>query len=197
MIGGADLLVSALWYWGYTLNGTDPTTYVTPRTIIYITWPLAALSFAFSYLMFFGLPDYYRQIPPYVPNFFRTLGRRKLVIWFFIAEVLRDYWLTPQYGRNWQYLWQASDVHKWAIVIMIAVFFIGVWGVFLGILIREFEKMEAKVNVLTRAGYSKIHSWLLPVFAVGLGCPRWCQMYWGVSGLGLYVPWAGSAGPYV
>jgi alpha-1,3-glucan synthase len=45
--------------------------------------------------------------------------------------------------------------------------------------------------------YSKVHSWLLPVFAVGLGAPRWCQMWWGTSGMGLYIPWGGVAGPYM
>ncbi|KAK4686309.1 hypothetical protein P7C73_g3822, partial [Tremellales sp. Uapishka_1] len=191
--GLQQIWVSALWYWGYTLNGTDPTSYVVPRTIIYIVWPLAAVSLLFSYLMFWGVPDYYRQvsrklwivltvkIPPYVPNFFKTLARRKLVIWFFIAEILKDYWLSGPYGRNWQFLWAGAGVPAWATVIMIAIFFIGVWGLLLGILIK----------------YSKVHSWLLPVFAVGLGCPRWCQMFWAVSGLGLYIPWAGSAGPYV
>ena len=44
---------------------------------------------------------------------------------------------------------------------------------------------------------SKTHTWLLPVFAVGLGAPRWCQMLWGTSSLALYIPWAGSAGPYL
>jgi alpha-1,3-glucan synthase len=37
----------------------------------------------------------------------------------------------------------------------------------------------------------------MPVFAIGLGAPRWCQIWWGTSGMGLYVPWAGAAGPYV
>ena len=27
---------------------------------------------------------------------------------------------------------------------------------------------------------------------MGLGAPRWAQMLWGVSGIGLYVPWAGG-----
>lgn len=75
------------------------------------------------------------QIPPYVPNFFKTLIRRKLVIWFMVAEVLRDYWLSPVYGRSWQFLWAMADVPKWAIVIEIAVFFIGIWGLFMGLLI--------------------------------------------------------------
>ncbi len=47
------------------------------------------------------------------------------------------------------------------------------------------------------AEYAKVHAWLLPVFAVGLGAPRWCQMFWGISGLGLYVSWGGAAGPYI
>ena len=55
-------------------------------------------------------------------------------------------------------------------------------------------------HVLTEplvTGYSKVHSWLLPVFAVGLGAPRWCQMFWGTSGIALYIPWGGAAGPYM
>lgn len=44
---------------------------------------------------------------------------------------------------------------------------------------------------------SMTHTWLLPVFAVGLGAPRWCQMLWGTSSLALYIPWAGHAGPYL
>jgi len=34
-------------------------------------------------------------------------------------------------------LWAAADVPKWVIVVEIAVFFIGIWGLFMGILIRE------------------------------------------------------------
>ena len=116
-----------------------------------------------------------------MPNFFKTLFRRKLVIWFLISEVLRNYWLSGPYGRNWQFLWSLVNVPRWAVVVEIAIFFIGVWGLIMGLLIK----------------YSKVHSWLLPVFAVGLGCPRWCQMWWGTSGMGLYLPWGGAAGPYM
>ncbi len=51
------------------------------------------------------------------------------------------------------------------------------------------------IYILTE--FSKTHTWLLPVFAVGLGAPRWCQMLWGTSSLALYIPWAGDAGPYL
>ena len=60
--GLQQIWVSALWYWGYTLNGTDPNAYVTPRAIMYVVWPLAVVSLLFAYLLFFGLPDYYRQV---------------------------------------------------------------------------------------------------------------------------------------
>lgn len=40
------------------------------------------------------LPEYYRQVPPKVPNFIRTLFRRKIVVWFLASEILRDYWLS-------------------------------------------------------------------------------------------------------
>lgn len=179
--GLQQIWVSALWYWGAQLAGSDPSTYVAPTYVIYAVWPLAVMSLVFSYCMFWGLPDYYRQIPPYVPNFFKTLFRRKLVIWFMVAEVLRDYWLSAPYGRNWAYLWSNVQVPSWVIVILIAIFFVGIWGILMGLLIH----------------YSKVHSWLLPIFAIGLGCPRWCQMWWGVSGVGLYVPWGGVAGPYI
>jgi len=38
--------------------------------------------------------EYYRQTPPKVPHFLKTLFRRKLVLWFLASEILRDYWLS-------------------------------------------------------------------------------------------------------
>lgn len=31
------------------------------------------------------------------------------------------------------------------------------------------------------------------MFGVGLGAPRWAQMLWGTSGIGLYLPWLGGS----
>lgn len=115
-----------------------------------------------------------------MPNFFHTLFRRKIVLWFLGSEILRDYWLSGPYGRNWSFLWNVPIV-KWQIALLVVAFFIGVWGLMMGIL----------------TWLSKVHTWLLPVFAVGLGAPRWCQMLWGTSSLALYIPWAGHAGPYL
>ncbi|KAN0123743.1 glycosyltransferase [Russula decolorans] len=177
--GSQQIWVAALWYWGFQLQGAEQGKFI-PWWIVLIVWPLAAICFLFSYLMLFGLPEYYRQTPPKVPSFLKTLFRRKLVLWFLASEILRDYWLSGPYGRNWGFLW-AVPIPKWQIALLIVIFFLGVWA--------------AMLAVLTH--FSKVHTWLLPVFAVGLGAPRWCQMLWGTSSLALYIPWAGKAGPYL
>lgn len=108
--GSQQIWIAALWFWGNTLNGVAQVT--APWYIVLILWPLALMSMIFAYLMLYGLPgmssccpislssvscnliEYYRQVPPKVPNFTRTLFRRKLVLWFLASEILRDYWLS-------------------------------------------------------------------------------------------------------
>ncbi|KAG2151025.1 glycoside hydrolase family 13/glycosyltransferase family 5 protein [Suillus bovinus] len=177
--GSQQIWVAALWYWGSTLNTATPGS-VTPWWIVFILWPLSIMSFAFAYLMLYGLPEYYRQTPSKVPNLLKTLLRRKLVLWFLASEILRDYWLSGPYGRNWSFLWNVP-IPKSAIMLLVIFFFVGVWALMLYVL----------------TSLSKTHTWLLPVFAVGLGAPRWCQTLWGTSSLALYIPWAGSGGPYL
>ncbi|KAF9053716.1 modular protein with glycoside hydrolase family 13 and glycosyltransferase family 5 domains [Hymenopellis radicata] len=177
--GSQQIWVAALWYWGHSLNGQSDD-YTPPWWIVCIVWPLSIMSFVFAYLMLYGLPEYYRQTPPKVPHFIKTLFRRKLVIWFLFSEILRDYWLSGPYGRNWGFLWNVP-VPAYQILLMIIAFFIVLWGIMLAILTH----------------FSKTHTWLLPVFAVGLGAPKWCQMLWGTSSLALYIPWAGRGGPYL
>ncbi|KAL7417332.1 putative alpha-glucan synthase [Mrakia frigida] len=172
---------AALWWWGSTFIGKDSTDYVAPLAIVCIVWPLAIMSLFFFLFLWWGLPQYYLQAPPTVPNFYATLFRRNIVVWFLIAEVLRDFWLAPPYGRNWTYLWKNPDIPVWATAILVVVFFVFIWA---GIL-----------AVLTR--FAKVHSWLLPIFAIGLGAPRWCQMFWGTSGLGFNMSWAGKVGPFL
>ena len=89
--------------------------------------------------------------------------------------------VPPQpYGRNWSFLWNV-DIPRWQTALLVVLFFVVIWAILIGILTY----------------FSKTHTWLLPVFAVGLGAPRWCQMLWGTSSLALYIPWAGRAGPYL
>ncbi|KAG6856082.1 hypothetical protein H0H87_007521 [Tephrocybe sp. NHM501043] len=177
--GSQQLWVAALWYWGYTLNDMIDD-YLQPWWTVLIVWPLSILSLILAYIMLHGLPEYYHQRPPKIPHFLQTLLRRKLVLWFFASEILRDYWLSGPYGRNWSYLWSV-DIPKWQTLLLVIIFFVFIWAGVLLVLMH----------------FSKTHTWLLPVFAVGLGAPRWCQIFWGTSSIALYVPWAGNAGPYL
>lgn len=155
-------------------------------------------------ILFVGLPTYYRQAPGHIPAFYSSLLRRKIIIvrsqnpsltralllscclhltdlsalqWFFVVVLIQNYFLSAPYGRNWLYLWSSQAVPAWQIILLILVFFIGIWIVFLYI----FSHM------------SKSHSWVLPVFAMGLGAPRWAQILWSTSNMGQYLPW--TAGP--
>ena len=132
---------------------------------------------AIGIILWIGLPKFYRQVPGKVPSFYKSIYRRKIILWFFIAVVLQNYWLSAPYGRNWRYLWTTNHAPAWAIALLVIVFFLIIWT----LLLLFFSRL------------SKSHSWILPVFAIGLGAPRWCQMLWGVSAAGEYLPWAGGA----
>ncbi|KAL1964870.1 hypothetical protein VTN77DRAFT_6372 [Rasamsonia byssochlamydoides] len=84
-------------------------------------WLIAAV-------LFFGLPEYYRQAPGKVPTFYRTLFRRKIILWFFYAVFIQNYWLSPPYGRNWVYIWTSQHVKTWEIIILVLFFFIVIWA---------------------------------------------------------------------
>lgn len=138
-----------------------------------IACPIAALLLAIGVLLFTSLPPYYRQTPGIIPSFYHSLLRRKLILWMFVSVILQNYFLSTPYGRNWAYLWSSVYAPKWAIVILVAVFFIGVWTGLLALF----------------AHLSKSHSWILPMFAFGLLAPRWAQIWWGTSSYGLWLPW--------
>ncbi|KZF26426.1 glycosyltransferase family 5 protein [Xylona heveae TC161] len=180
--GTQQLYVAFLWYWGSTLSrmsedGVETTTVTTSNYIVTsVTLPLAVLLWVVGLLLFFGLPKYYRQAPGTVPSFYRSLARRKIIGWFFISVLLQNYWLSAPYGRNWRYLWTTQHASFWQILLLLLFFFVGVWALVLFILGR----------------LSKSHLWIMPVFAIGLGAPRWCQMLWGASGAASYLPWAGG-----
>ncbi|KAI4259250.1 MAG: hypothetical protein L6R42_004664, partial [Xanthoria sp. 1 TBL-2021] len=99
-----------------------------------------------------------------------------IILWFFVTVLIQNYFLSAPYGRNWGYLWSSHHAKPYQILLLIVLFFGFVWAGFLYLF-----------GVL-----SKDHSWILPVFAIGLGAPRWCQMLWGISGIGQSVPWAGG-----
>ncbi|EXJ62578.1 alpha-1,3-glucan synthase [Cladophialophora yegresii CBS 114405] len=181
--GTQQIYVVALWYWGAYLNKRTVTQLVSTPNPITDTWkitaitlPIAFLLWAIGLFMWFGLPSYYRQAPGKMPSFYKSLTRRKIVLWFFVTVIIQNFFLSAPYGRNWSFLWSSSHAKTWQIVLLVALFFIGVWAGALWLF----------------ATLSKSHSWILPLFAIGLGAPRWAQIWWGTSNIGLYLPWAGG-----
>ncbi|KAE8394957.1 hypothetical protein BDV23DRAFT_178946 [Aspergillus alliaceus] len=194
--GIQQVYIIALWYWGSTLtkaasegllaadnqisNTWKMTTMKLAKLILRsaICYPIAIFLWAIGILLILGLPNYYRQTPGKVPSFYKSLFRRKIVLWNFVAVILQNFFLSAPYGRNWSFLWTSIHTHAWQIVILCVIFFGLLWIAFL-YLVSQFSKQ---------------HSWFLPVFACGLGAPRFIQIWWAVSGIGYFLPWA--AGGY-
>ncbi|KAK3936421.1 hypothetical protein QBC46DRAFT_357497 [Diplogelasinospora grovesii] len=182
----AQLYSAALWYWGSLMsNPFHPTGSASgmvgdssvPKGIV-IAIPVAILFWSIGLVLFYGLPDYYRQSPETIPGYYTSLFRRRTVPWFFVMVILQNYWLSTPYGRSWEFLFNSRHVPGWAIFLLTVAYFVVLWS----LLLVVFTK------------FSNTHPWLLPIFAtgLGLGAPRWAQELWGTSGIGLYLPWAGG-----
>lgn len=180
--GSQQIYVVVLWFWGSQLTQETLRGIVVQQTTIYgptltgITTPLAFLLWSIGVVLYLGLPDYYRQTPGQIPSFYASITRRKIVLWFFVTVIIQNYFLSAPYGRSWRYLFSSVHAPAWTIWMLILAFFVMLWAAMLWMF-----------SIL-----SKRHSWILPMFAVALGAPRWCQMLWGTSGMGEWVPWAGS-----
>ncbi len=178
--GTQQIYVCALWFWGdyftkLTTKGIAVNTSTTNLTIVMC--PIAVLLFIIALFLVTGLPDYYRQESGTVPSFYSSLYRRHIVVWFFVYVIVQNMILSNQYGRNWTYLFSSQHTPIYSIVALILLFFILVWVSILFLFSR----------------LSRTHTWILPIFAIGLGAPRWAQTLWSCSGVGSYLPWAGSA----
>ncbi|KAJ9148772.1 Alpha-1,3-glucan synthase [Coniochaeta hoffmannii] len=168
----------ALWFWGNLISTTPQLAKIPAFPVLLpVTIAVAVILWACGLVLFLGLPDYYRQQPDEVPSLYSSILRRKTTVWFFVAVILQNFFLSTPYGRNWFYLFSSQHVSTGVVLALTAFFYIIVWAGFLAFF----------------AVMSKRHPWWLPLFALGLGAPRWAQMLWGTSGFGLYLPWAGSA----
>ncbi len=81
-----------------------------------------------------------------MPSLYTSILRRKTTLWFFVAVILQNYFLSSPYGRNWFYLFSSQHVPTWAILVLTAFFFVVVWALFLAFF----------------AVVSKRHPWWLP-----------------------------------
>ncbi|EFQ35820.1 alpha amylase [Colletotrichum graminicola M1.001] len=179
--GVAQVYSLMLWYWGSLTHTpeTSPMSFFDGTTIpkaLVICVPIAIMLWAIGAILFLGLPDYYRQAPDNIPGFYISLVRRKLVPVFFIMIIIQNYWLSAPYGRNWQFLFASQFIPGWGVVLLALGFFVVLWSIILYVF----------------SFFSESHTWLLPIFAIGLCAPRWAQMLWGTSSMGMYLPWAGG-----
>jgi len=99
--GIQQLYVVALWYWASVLNGQNgdgPTSGTIASSavpiLLVIAVPVAILMWLVGIILYVGLPDYYRQSPDYIPSFYKSLMRRHVVPWFFLAVFVQNYWLS-------------------------------------------------------------------------------------------------------
>ncbi|KAJ5320006.1 hypothetical protein PENANT_c051G03218 [Penicillium antarcticum] len=180
--GTQQAYVIALWYWGSTLtkasagNTTSQGSITNTWRMTAICTPITIFLWSIGLFIYFGLPNYYRQTPGKVPSFYKSVFRRKIVLWNWTVVILQNFFLSAPYGRNWNFLWISKHASAWQILLLCVLFFGFVWIAILFLLAR----------------LSKSHSWILPVVACGLGAPRWAQIWWGTSSSGLFLPWAGS-----
>ncbi|KAK3331221.1 putative cell wall alpha-1, 3-glucan synthase [Apodospora peruviana] len=182
--GIQQVYIVALWFWGTLITAQNPTALLNGAliankvpVIVVITIPIALIMWGLGVVSFIGLPDYYRQSPDKIPSFYMSLLRRHIVPWFFLTVVIQNYFLSAPYGRNWEFLFYSKVLPYYAVILLAFGFLIVLWG----ILLWAF------------AYFSKTHPWIVPLFAIGLGAPRWAQMLWGTSGIGLYMPWLHNA----
>ena len=84
--GTQQIYIVALWFWGSRLIAQEINGVVASNLVTYgpgltgITIPIALIMWTIGLVLFFGLPDYYRQAPGQVPSFYRSIVRRKIIV---------------------------------------------------------------------------------------------------------------------
>ncbi|KAK3069316.1 hypothetical protein LTR53_012437 [Teratosphaeriaceae sp. CCFEE 6253] len=176
--GTQQLYTVGLWAWGdkLTASAAAGSTQDLGTALTGLGIPISFFLWAVGIVLFRGLPDFYRQTPGATPDFYTAILRRKVVLWFWIAVFIQNIFLSAPYGRNWSYLFSSKHCPGWATFLLVLLFFVVFWAVILWYF----------------ALLSNTHSWFMPLFAVGLGAPRWGQIWWATSNIGMYLPWAGS-----
>ncbi|KAJ6045859.1 hypothetical protein N7499_001403 [Penicillium canescens] len=178
--GIQQIYTVALWYWSSRVTAVEvggvSTATLNTWKLTAVVMPIAAVCLVIGVVLALGLPKYYRQSPGKVLFFDTSLFRRRIVLWFFFMVIIQNWFLAAAFGRNWSFLWSSKHAKTWEVVLLVVFFFVILWIV--ALLIFRF--------------LSKEHSWILPVFGLSVGAPRWAQTWWGTSNIGFYLPWASS-----
>jgi alpha-1,3-glucan synthase len=178
--GISQLYTVALWYWSSRVTevevGGISTAALSSWRLTAVVMPIAAVCFIIGVLLALGLPKYYRQSPGKILFFYTSLFRRRIVLWFFFMVIIQNWFLSAAFGRNWSFLWSSQHAKAWEVALLVIFFFVVLW---------------VAIMILFRY-LSKEHSWILPVFGLSIGAPRWAQTWWGTSNIGYYLPWAGG-----
>ncbi|KAJ5199138.1 Glycoside hydrolase superfamily [Penicillium cf. griseofulvum] len=178
--GISQLYTVALWYWSSRVTAVEvggvSTAALNSWKLAAVVMPIAAVCFTIGVLLALGLPKYYRQAPGKILFFYTSLFRRRIVLWFFFMVIIQNWFLSAAFGRNWSFLWSSHHTKAWEVALLVIFFFVFLW---------------VGVMLLFRF-LSKEHSWILPVFGLSIGAPRWAQTWWGTSNIGHYLPWAGG-----
>lgn len=104
-----------LWLWGSNLAAATASSgvnnsyqrFASSPKVAMVTIPAAVLLWAVGIIIYMGLPDYYRQRPGSISNFYIAMFRRKIVLWTLVTVLLQNFFLSAPYGRNWQFLWSS------------------------------------------------------------------------------------------
>ncbi|KAK2000291.1 alpha-1,3-glucan synthase [Colletotrichum falcatum] len=179
--GLTQLYTLALWAWGSLVSEAESNSLPKPTlagspALLAVCAPAALLLWAVGAVLYLGLPDFYREMPGPIPQLWLTLLKRRTIAWYLMAVCIQNYFLSTLFGRNWFFLFSSQHVPVWGMVVLALFFFVFVWAIVLWGLAKASES----------------HPWLFPMFAVGLGAPRWAQIWWGTSRIGVYMPWAGG-----
>lgn len=173
--GTQQVYNTALWFWGSRLS-TSSTSPISKTIGTPILLSFSLILFLIGSALYTGLPSYYRQTPGKLPSFYASLLRRKIVLWFLLTVLIQNFFLSTLTGRNWSYLWSSTYTHPYQIALLAILFFVFLWSILL------FFFSQA----------AKTHTWIIPIFAIGLGAPRWAQILWSCTPISQFLPWAGS-----
>jgi len=94
--GCQQIYVVGLWAWGDKLTASNAAGHTADlgTALTGIGIPISLFLWAIGIVLFLGLPDFYRQKPGAVPDFYTSILRRKIVLWVSRQASWISLWLS-------------------------------------------------------------------------------------------------------